>query len=374
MERVNASEQLTNGSSGAVSANRHSFEEITSIVVPTVFALIIVLGFLGNMLVILVITLNKKMRSSTNLLILNLAVADLSFLLICVPFTAYKYTHPVWIFGNAWCKITNYFSYVCVWASVYTLVLMSLDRIFAVVFAVQLPNIRSRRNVTIAIISLWIVVFLANIPALLFHGIFVYTKHSGQSQRVTCHFLDVPLHVKKAFQTCFFVFSFGLPVLILSVLYGCLLFFICNRRAPGNSSNSQKAKRHVTGMVITVVVMFVVCWLPLQMILLMNNYELYKPSIASTAILLAANCLAYMNSCLNPVLYALASTVFREAFYKFLFGKCLRFRRKAESELERQQTKPPASCVTEIGRGDSQPLLNGQDRSDNNHSHTDSSL
>lgn len=47
------------------------------------------------------------MKSTTNLLIINLAIADILFVLFCVPFTASDYVLPMWPFGNFWCKIVS---------------------------------------------------------------------------------------------------------------------------------------------------------------------------------------------------------------------------------------------------------------------------
>ena len=63
-----------------------AFEKIVAIVVPIIFGLIALLGLCGNLLVIIVVVSNKQMRNTTNLLIINLAVADLLFIIICVPF------------------------------------------------------------------------------------------------------------------------------------------------------------------------------------------------------------------------------------------------------------------------------------------------
>jgi allatostatin receptor len=82
---------------------------------------------------VLVVAANQQMRSTTNLLIINLAVADLLFIIFCVPFTATDYVLPFWPFGDTWCKIVQYLIVVTAYASVYTLVLMSLDRFLAVV-------------------------------------------------------------------------------------------------------------------------------------------------------------------------------------------------------------------------------------------------
>lgn len=103
-------------------------EDVVSVVVPLLFGIIGIVGLVGNFLVVIVVAANPGMRSTTNLLIINLAIADLLFVIFCVPFTATDYVLPFWPFGNLWCKVVQYLIIVTACASVYTLVLMSLDR------------------------------------------------------------------------------------------------------------------------------------------------------------------------------------------------------------------------------------------------------
>lgn len=62
------------------------------VVVPWLFGLICVVGLVGNALVVVVVACNPQMRSTTNMLIINLAIADLLFIVFCVPFTAIDYS------------------------------------------------------------------------------------------------------------------------------------------------------------------------------------------------------------------------------------------------------------------------------------------
>ncbi len=68
------------------------------------------------------------MCTVTNLLLLNLAVADACFLLMCGPLSAYKYAAPSWGFGDAGCKLYKYFEYWTTYVTVYTLVAISVLR------------------------------------------------------------------------------------------------------------------------------------------------------------------------------------------------------------------------------------------------------
>ena len=84
-----------------------AYEAVVRVVVPVVFSVIAILGFVGNLSVIIVVVANLQMRSTTNTLIISLAVADLLFIVICVPFTAVSYVITVWPFGIAWCMVSS---------------------------------------------------------------------------------------------------------------------------------------------------------------------------------------------------------------------------------------------------------------------------
>lgn len=142
-------------------------------VVTICFSLIGIMGFIGNTLVIYVVLPNPQMRSTTNLLIINLAIADLLFTIFCVPFTAIDYTLAVWPLGNVCCKIVQYLIIVSALASIYTLVLMSLDRFLAVVYPISSRSFRNERNTLKAITILWALILSTTIPVIFLHGVVV---------------------------------------------------------------------------------------------------------------------------------------------------------------------------------------------------------
>ncbi|XP_059139125.1 allatostatin-A receptor-like [Physella acuta] len=298
------------------------FERMVEIIIPTIFGFICVLGLFGNSLVILVVLADKHMRNTTNILILSLAVADLLFILFCVPITATRYALSVSPFGDIGCKVSQYAVYVCAYASVYTLVVMSLDRYLAVVHAIRSMTLRSERNTWFAIAIIWIIILCGNIPILIqfeeMHYVF------GNENRSTCiNIADLENErIGKALFGSFFFFGYVIPLGITMLLYGLMLKRLLYGVVPGGanqSAESIRAKKRVTRMVVIVVVIFAICWLPIQMILFTQNFqENVEWSAAYISIQMAANCLAYMNSCVNPILYAFLSENFRRSFRRFL--------------------------------------------------------
>lgn len=143
---------------------RQAIEGTLIWLVPFFFGIIALTGFFGNLLVILVVVFNKNMRSTTNLMIVNLAVADLLFVIFCIPFTATDYVTKVWPFGLFWCRSVQYLIVVTAFASIYTLVLMSIDRFLAVVHPIRSRMMRTENITMIAIVTLWAVILVISTP------------------------------------------------------------------------------------------------------------------------------------------------------------------------------------------------------------------
>lgn len=166
----------TNTSSGNTSG---SFQDSLRWYVLFFFSTIAVTGFVGNLLVILVVVFNKNMHSTTNLLIVNLASADLMFVIFCVPFTGVDYVLNRWPFGNLWCRTVQYLIVVTAFASIYTLVLMSVDRFLAVVHPIRSRMLRTEYFTKIAIFTLWAVVLTVSMPVTFAHDVVVSMCEGG---------------------------------------------------------------------------------------------------------------------------------------------------------------------------------------------------
>ncbi|XP_013781336.1 allatostatin-A receptor-like [Limulus polyphemus] len=314
-------------------------ERIVSIVVPILFGIIVIVGLIGNLLVVVVVIFNPLMRSTTNLLIINLAVADLLFIVFCVPFTAWDYALPYWPFGDIWCRIVQYLVIVCAYASIYTLVLMSMDRFMAVVHPVSSISIRTENNAYIAITVTWSLILLACLPVLPAHGEVTYDV--GSHKYSMCVFLQEGYNYP-AYQVSFFLSSYVVPLVLIFCLYVLMLKRLWFHVAPGGkvSAGSHKSKKRVTRMVVIVVVIFAVCWCPIQIVLLLKSLDKYELKLRPSRVIfqVASHILAYMNSCVNPILYAFLSENFRKAFRKVV--TFVPTRRRSKSKSNRQACEP----------------------------------
>ena len=123
-ELVNWSNR-SGGHDSGVPGNRFSFV-LYGLIVPVLFGVITLSGLVGNGLVAYVIVSRERMRTVTNLLLLNLAVADLAFVTVVPPFTAYQLAAERWPFGDAACRLLHYLVNVTAYVTVCTVVAGSL--------------------------------------------------------------------------------------------------------------------------------------------------------------------------------------------------------------------------------------------------------
>lgn len=335
-------------------------QRLVGIIVPILFSLIVVIGLFGNALVVTVVAGNKHLRSTTNFLIINLAIADLLFIIFCVPFTATDYVLTSWPFGDIWCKIVQYLIVVTAYASVYTLVLMSLDRFLAVVHPIQSMSIRTEQNALIAIVLTWFVILLSSVPVYISHGEISYDF--DDQWQTACYFLEYdPLnrpdgYNKPAFQVTFFATSYVIPLALICGLYLCMLMRLWRGVAPGGhvSAESRRGKKRVTRMVVIVVVIFAVCWFPIQIILVLKSLQLWNMNNTTVMVQIVSQVLAYMNSCVNPILYAYLSENFRKAFRKVIYcvPKSRRCVQNGRLENEKSETRALTTKTTKTNGTD----------------------
>lgn len=88
-----------------------------------------IIAICGNFLIVLVIVHFPRLRTATNILILNLAIADLMISFLCMPFSYWHviiFTDQRWIFGSIFCKLLAFLQATAVFLSSWTLVAIRL--------------------------------------------------------------------------------------------------------------------------------------------------------------------------------------------------------------------------------------------------------
>lgn len=290
------------------------------------FAIVCLVGLLGNTLVIYVVIRFSKMQTVTNMYIVNLAIADECFL-IGIPFLIVTMIKSSWIFGPIMCKAYLILTSVNQFTSSIFLFIMSADRYIAVCHPISSPKWRTPFISRIVSVCAWTCSILLMIP-IMRHSKEVDKGKGGKSCIIdfsSSYSVNetengtLSDHDHKTFATFTwytFVCSFAIPLCLILVFY-CLVIRKLKTVGPKNKSKEKKrSHRKVTNLVLTVVTVYVFCWFPYWITQITQLSSSTPPSNFVVTIHLIASCLSYSNSAMNPILYAFLSDNFKKSFLK----------------------------------------------------------
>ncbi|XP_033983724.1 C-C chemokine receptor type 5-like [Trematomus bernacchii] len=276
---------------------------------PALYAIFFLTGLLGKCLVIWVLTRGVRLRSMTDVCLLNLAVADL--LLVCtLPFLAHQ-ARDHWQFGDAMCKVVLGIYHIVFYCGIFFISLMSIDRYLAIVHAVYAMRARTRSFGMIAASVTWVVGFMASFPDLIF-----LQQQPGTNATHDCY----PVFPNSHYWRIFSLFKMNM----LGLFVPLLIMGFCYSQIVWRLLNSQSSKKQAIRLVLIVVVVFFICWVPYNIASLFKALELLhiiSDCQSSKAIRLAlqvTEAIAYSHSCLNPILYVFVGEKFRRHLFRLI--------------------------------------------------------
>uniref|UniRef100_A0A8C2XND9 G-protein coupled receptors family 1 profile domain-containing protein n=1 Tax=Cyclopterus lumpus TaxID=8103 RepID=A0A8C2XND9_CYCLU len=290
---------------------------MTAVISLTVF----MVGLTGNTLAIYVVLRYAKMKTVTNIYILNLAVAD-ELYIIGLPFITTQNVLSYWPFGSFLCRVVMTADSMNQFTSIFCLTVMSIDRYLAVVHPIRSTKWRHPRVAKVVSAAVWAVSFVVVLPVVIFSDV--------QDTFNSCN-MNWP-EPTNVWSTAFILYTatvgfFG-PLLIICLCYLLIVIKMKSSGARAGFTKRRRSERKVTRMVVVIVVVFVLCWLPFFIINTVNLVVIIPESSATAGIYFFAVILSYANSCANPVLYGFLSDNFRQSFRKVLCVRNVRCKAK----------------------------------------------
>ncbi|XP_056305196.1 nociceptin receptor isoform X1 [Danio aesculapii] len=283
------------------------------ITIAVVYMIVCVVGLVGNCLVMYVIIRYTKMKTATNIYIFNLALAD-ALVLATLPFQGTDVFLGFWPFGNALCKVVVSIDYYNMFTSVFTLTVMSMDRYVAVCHPVKALDMRTPHKAKVVNICVWVLASAIGVPAMVLGDV---EQDNGESIECILVLPDPRSYWDPVFGTCVFLLSFLIPVAIISVCYSLMVKRLRSVRILSGSKEKDRNLRRITRMVLVVVAAFVVCWTPIQIMALAQSLGFNLASVQTVVFMHFCIALGYVNSSLNPVLYAFLDENFKRCFREF---------------------------------------------------------
>ena len=283
---------------------------------------IYVLGFGGNVLVIRIVHKTPSMHTTTNYLLLNLAVADVITVLLWPLYSSYSYVNKYFSngVGNFICKFTA-FTEMSVMVSSFTLTVLAVERYHALLKPLRRKLRLAEDNIKQAIALIWLLSFLVCLPE--------FFLREWREPLSTC-VGPWTLHMNTESGVYFFInslFSAYFPLAAMIYCYGSLirgLYFtdaICSESVANSESNTSEKKKLVITFILATAGFFV-CFVPsilfFTVLVLKPAKEADLKLNCDLSLLLAV--LFLFSLCFNPVLYAFRSSNFQAGFKRIIFS------------------------------------------------------
>ncbi|KAM9326785.1 G-protein coupled receptor 83-like [Gastrophryne carolinensis] len=293
------------------------------------YSVIIVISLFGNTLVCHVVIKNKRIQSATSLFIVNLAVADIMITLLNTPFTLVRFVSSTWVFGKLMCHVSRFVQYCSVHVSVLTLTAIALDRHQVIMHPLK-PRMSTVRGI-ICIIVIWFMASGFSLPHAVYQKLQQF--YIGNTVRMVClPSFPYPADLFwKYLDLATFVLLYVLPLIVISITYTMVAKKLWLRNAIGDITMEQyyahrRKKKMTLKMLMLVVIVFAVCWFPLNCYLVLMSSRLIS---SNNALYFAFHWFAMSSTCYNPFIYCWLNESFRSEL-KALIYVCRR-RRQAQS-------------------------------------------
>ncbi|XP_071361318.1 neuropeptide SIFamide receptor-like [Trachinotus anak] len=298
--------------------------EPSTIALTIMYCLSFILGFIGNLMSLRVLTNRRSRRlasvSATRNLLVNLAVCDLAVVCVCMPITLGSQIYTAWVYGDLLCRAVPFTQAVSVSASVLTLTVISVNRYYSVKSPLQARSMFTRRRILATVAVVWTVSSIMCAP------IAVMNRRReisfGTFAILVCQ-EEWPQHrLKQGYNVLLFVMLYCLPVtfnLTIGFLTGRRLwggkkstFADLDPRSQALHTSRLKTRQKIAKMVVCLVLLFAVSWLPLYLVDLWIDCEQRPPSwLLQTRPF--AQWLGLTNSSLNPICYCFIGDLYRSA-------------------------------------------------------------
>ena len=309
--------QSSNNSSQQLSQSDQYTEQTMKLVI---IFIIISVGIIGNSMVIAVVTAIRGMRSTTNYLLVNIAVADIITLLFTIVHLILLRFSSTSSFTSAalnfLCKFiyTNAVSMVPFLATVMTLTLLAIERYQALVKPLTSSRRLTSERIPCVITGIWSASFALVTP------LFATTTYKPEDKEICSHG-DAREGIV-VYIYCFVVILVLIPFTIIMFCYSSIIYGMYINKTIFNNNGERRAtrqeiteKRRLVGLLIILTLIFFASFIPYGILQIMKYSNAFITELSD-----ATQYLALLNFVVNPFIYAFASSGYRRG-YVFLLKK-----------------------------------------------------
>ncbi|XP_061101712.1 neuropeptide Y receptor type 1-like [Conger conger] len=331
-------------------------------VMAVAYSAVALLGVIGNLALVLIIARQKEMHNVTNILIANLSVSDLLVSVVCLPFTLVYTFMDHWVFGEAMCKLNSMVQCFSVSVSIFSLVLIAVERHQLIV------NPRGwRPNNLHAYVSIAVIWLLAGCTALPFMFFSLVTDdplkllphfQEQYSGKVVCLENWPSRTFRLAYTTCMLLIQYVGPLCFIFICYFKIYTRLKKRSNMMDKMRESKYRssetKRINVMLFSIVVAFAVCWLPLNIFnaIIDWNHEAAM-NCNHNPLFSLCHLTAMASVCVNPLFYGFLNRNFQRDLH-VVFRMCKLSTRRPEeydtvamstvhTDISKTSLRPPGS-------------------------------
>ncbi|XP_078665238.1 melatonin receptor type 1A-like [Branchiostoma floridae x Branchiostoma belcheri] len=302
--------------------------ELPRVVMMILVVILIVVGTIGNLSIILVISLTKDLWTTTNTFIINLAVADLFVTIIVDPYNAvgihrdqYLLDHPVQ------CEVVGSICVITCSVSLATVATISFNRFLFVCYNPLHDRIFTKKRCGVMVLCLWLYGGVVDLPL---H--FGWGRHGYDLKTMGCTYDRTHTY---GYTLYLIVMIVILPLLTVAYSYTNVYMFVRHsRKRLAGALNEAKVKQDDLKLIKTLVIMcvsFFICWSPYAIVVLADFKDNWPQTVHILALIMA-----HASSSINCVIYGFTNDKFRRG----LFHLVRKVRVQADSENAQAANQP----------------------------------
>ncbi|KAF7659230.1 hypothetical protein LDENG_00000740 [Lucifuga dentata] len=316
------------------------------LLIPVLYSVAVVVGVLGNGLLLGILALKRRSWSVTDTFILHMGVAD-NLLLVTLPFWAAYVAQDTWSFGTVFCKLSGALFNISFYSGIFLLVSISLDYYLSIVHTFQMYSRGNPRLAHISCLFVWLASLLLTIP----DWIFLRARQDKAQEKMVCDHDSYRPDSQSVFdwqlasRLLYHTVGFLLPLAVLIFCYSCILL---RQQRTSLSLHKQRSVR----VILVLVMAFFLCWMPYNISLMVDTFQSsskaphephddfcgnHRESLKMA--LRVTSALGCFHACLRPLLY---------------LGLCRNFRKYTLEVLRSLKGAPPESrsSLWELGVGE----------------------
>lgn len=287
----------------------------------SVYAILFLIGTIGNTAVIIIIVCNKRMRTVSYAYILNLAVGDLFSLTMNLPLYQAVVLSQYWVLGEFLCKLAVFFRPLSIGVSGFSVTVLSVQRYFATLGSLRLST---RLTTFMIILAVWMIAICCALPS-------AFSVHVDHNMICTSDNIEYYRMVD-----LFHLLTFC--VMPLSVIVA--MYVMTARQLIMNARHMQtdaKACKTLAKVVLGLATVFFISFVPYHVLWTVILWEIIPLELEMTYVVFASSCLLVFNSCFNPIALYCTSVTFRRQFERYFLASCrctkTRLRDEEESDF-----------------------------------------